>query len=88
MWDEIKDLGGLLLLAVVTTLLLIALIAVPIIGINAIVGNNKCDDLSMADDTHEYKYTLWTGCRVRTSSGYWILSDSPALVELELQQGE
>ena len=87
-FDDIKEGVVMVLVIGVLAVAMIAIIAAPIVGINSLVNSNKCDNLAASDILHEYKYTFWTGCRVRTSSGYWVLSDSPALVELELQQGE
>ncbi len=78
-WEAI----GMIALVV---LLVIVLFIAPIAGFTALAGSNKCDTLESYDSVHEYRWDLWSGCRVKTNRGYWVDVDNPALIELE--QGE
>ncbi len=81
-----KEIVIIVVLFALAMMVLTALIAAPIMGIEALVANNKCEDLTSYDAVHEYRWGFFSGCRVKTGLGYWVDADNPALIELE--QGE
>ena len=74
-WD-LSDWGVFLLVLLMATVVLAMLFDI-------FVGDKfECADLSKADSVHDYNWTFFTGCRVKTPLGYWIAVDDAKLLEI------
>lgn len=64
----------------------IMIIFAPILGLYAYQNYQICQILTDSDETHRYQWTLWTGCLVRTSEGYWVHYSDAGIIHLTQEE--
>ena len=87
--DWTKDALAIALMAfgfAIVVILLIVVLSYGITGLLNLSEYGECHSLSSYNSRHEYRWSIWTGCLVESSSGYWVDSDTE-LDLLELTVG-
>ncbi len=67
--------------ALTVALLVVLMVGVPM-GFAIGAEYEKCNNLESVDQAHLYNWSLWSGCRVQTQTGFFIDVDSPSVYEL------
>ena len=62
-------------------LMMVLMLGMPL-GARAVIESGTCNDLESIDQVHLYNWSFWSGCRVRTQSGFFVDVDSPSVYEL------
>ncbi len=68
----------------IVVMFLVAILGIVLVavGIVAILEYAKCGNLESIDQINQYDWSLWSGCRVQTSAGFFVDVDSPSMYEL------
>ncbi len=67
---------------VIGSLLLILSILALVGAIDGVAEYAKCSNLESIDQINQYDWSLWSGCRVQTSAGFFVDVDSSSIYEL------
>jgi len=68
---------------VVGMILVLGIIMFSCLGVGVIVEQKTCTDLQTLNETFEFHWLLFGGCRVKTQSGYWMHYSDFNFIELD-----
>ena len=65
----------------IVVLIMVLVLGVPI-GAAVSIESGKCNNLESIDQIHVYNWSVLSGCRVQTQSGFFVDVDSPSVYEV------
>ena len=79
------DFFATVICAIVLTVVVLALIIAPIVGLNVYFEKGKCKQFTaMHSDDFEFQWVFYGGCMVKTPDGRWV--DASQYLQLEISQ--